>query len=70
MDNQYSYYHSDDNYQYGGGSGMNTPGQGRPDHHAKEPKKKAGNGRKNRIGTRKMIGLGERLILCLSALIS
>lgn len=44
MDNQYSYYHSDDNYQYGGGSGMNTPGQGRPDHHAKEPKKKAGNG--------------------------
>lgn len=43
MDNQYSYYHSDDNYQYGGGNGMNTPGQGRPDHHAKEPKK-AGNG--------------------------
>lgn len=44
MDNQYSYYHSDDNYQYGGGSGTSMPGQGQPDHHAKEPKKKAGNG--------------------------
>lgn len=44
MDNQYSYYHSDDNYQYGGGSGANMPGQGQPDHHAKESKKKAGKG--------------------------